>query len=73
MILTKKAIQLVKKNAGTRIKLAIALDCTDFTILRYLNSNSDNLTKAAAIKIIKKETGLSEKEILTEARTSKVV
>ena len=65
MILTGKALESIKK-ASTRNKLAIALDCTDFTILRYIKSNDDNLTKAAALKVIMQETGLSESEILIE-------
>lgn len=75
MILTQTAIAAVRKNSSIRMKLAEALGCTDFTIIRYLANNSDNLTKAAALKIIKQETGLSEKQILveeTQVSTSKV-
>lgn len=70
MRLTDKAKQRINKSI--RSKLALALDCTEFTIIRYVNDNSDNLTKAAALKVIKKETGLKESEILTENVVSEV-
>ena len=41
-----------------------ALGCTEFTIARYIQKNSDNLTKAAAMQIIREVTGLSDIEIL---------
>lgn len=51
---------------STRIKLAMALKCTEQTIIRYIDSNSENLTKAAALMIIRQETGLTDQEILEE-------
>lgn len=41
-----------------------ALGCTEFTISRYIQKNSDNLTKAAAMQIIREVTGLADDEIL---------
>lgn len=41
-----------------------ALACTEFTISRYIQKNSDNLTKAAALKVIREATGLTDEEIL---------
>lgn len=52
-----------------RTRLALALDVTDQTIMRYLDSNSDNLTKSAALKVIREELNLSDKEILEELDT----
>ena len=43
-----------------------ALQCTEFTISRYIQRNSDNLTKAAALKVIREATGLSDEEILED-------
>ena len=41
-----------------------ALGCTEFTIARYIQKNSDNLTKAAALQVIREVTKLSDEEIL---------
>ena len=41
-----------------------ALGCTEFTISRYIQKNSDNLTKAAAMQIIRDVTGMADEEIL---------
>jgi hypothetical protein len=40
------------------------LGCTEFTIARYIQKNSDNLTKAAAMQVIRQATGFSDSEIL---------
>lgn len=47
-------------------KLMSALDTSEATIYRYVDNNSDNLTKAAALKVIREETGLKDEQILTE-------
>lgn len=72
MKLTAKAIEEIKGNKRLRGLLALALDRTDYTILRWLKpgEDSDDLTKATAIEIIKKETGMSESEILEEEQES---
>ena len=70
MVLTAKALQLINKP-GTRIRLALALDCTEQTVIRYIANNSDVLTKAAALKVIREETGLGETEILEELEAEK--
>lgn len=36
------------------------------TIYRYINDNDDNLTKAAALRVIREETGLTDDQILEE-------
>jgi hypothetical protein len=53
MKLSLKALKAIN-NPVTRRRLMDALDCTEFTISRYIQKNSDNLTKAAALKIIVK-------------------
>ena len=65
MKLTQKALQGIK-DPVIRTKLALALGVTDQSIQRYIKDNSDELTKAAALEVIRKETGLSDKEILTK-------
>lgn len=71
MRLTDSAIAIIKEPAARR-KLAEALDCTDQTITRYIKENEDNggLTKAAALKVISEETGLSNEQILEEEVTA---
>lgn len=46
--------------------LGKAMNVSDPSVYKYINDNNDNLTKAAAIQVIKDTTGLSEKEILEE-------
>lgn len=50
----------------TRRRLMDALGCTEFTIARYIQKNSDNLTKAAAMEIIREASGLTDDEILVK-------
>lgn len=64
--LTQKALKAIN-NPVTRRRLMDALGCTEFTIARYIQKNSDNLTKAAALVIIRETTGLVDSEILEPA------
>ncbi|MBO9203230.1 MULTISPECIES: hypothetical protein [Niastella] len=66
MKLNQKALKAIN-NPVTRRRLMDALGCTEFTIARYIQKNSDNLTKAASMKIIREVTGLSDSEILEES------
>ena len=63
MKLSQKALRSIN-NPVTRRRLMDALGCTEFTISRYIQKNSDNLTKAAAMQIIRDVTGLADEEIL---------
>jgi hypothetical protein len=63
MKLTQKALKAIN-NPVTRRKLMDVLGCTEFTIARYIQKNSDNLTKAAAMQVIRQATGFSDGEIL---------
>ena len=65
MKLTHVAIQAILEHSpGIKSKLALALGCSEGTINRYIRENDDNLTKAAAMQVIRKETGLTDDEIL---------
>lgn len=64
MKLTQIAIDQIKSNKRLRALLALALDKSDFTIQRYITTNDDSLTKAAAMQVIREETGLDDFEIL---------
>jgi len=65
MKLSQKALKAIN-NPTVRRRLMDVLDCTEFTISRYIQKNSDNLTKAAAMQVIRKVTGLPDEEILDE-------
>lgn len=71
MKLTQKAIDKIKDSKSLPKRLANVLGVSRVTMWRYLNSNNDELTKAAAIKIIREETGLSDEEILDESEEPK--
>lgn len=47
-------------------RLMEEMDISPATLYRWLNKNDDNLTKAAALKIIREETGLTDEQILEE-------
>jgi len=71
MKLTKLALQSIhQRSPGIKLKLALALGCSEGSINRYLRDNDDNLTKAAALEVIRKETGLSDDEILEKVTTA---
>jgi hypothetical protein len=55
-----------KDDIGLRIRtrLSLVLKRSVYQIMRYLEENSDNLTKAAALDVIREETGLSDDQIL---------
>jgi len=63
MKLSQKALKAIN-NPVTRRRLMDALGCTEFTIARYIQKNSDNLTRAAALLVIRDVTGLTDGEIL---------
>jgi hypothetical protein len=63
MKLSPKALKAIN-NPVTRRRLMDVLGCTEFTIARYIQKNSDNLTKAAAMQVIRDVTGLADSEIL---------
>jgi hypothetical protein len=65
MKLSQKALKAIN-NPATRRRLMDVLDCTEFTISRYIQKNSDNLTKVAAMQVIREVTGLPDNEILDD-------
>ena len=62
MTLTKRALELIN-NTKTRLRIAMALGITEQSVIRLIKSNNDILTKAAAVKVIKEDTGLTDKDI----------
>lgn len=59
-------LAVIKGTKGIVSRLATALDVHPSAVYRYLQENSDNLTKAAALKVIREETGLTDTQILEE-------
>lgn len=68
MKLTQHAKEAVKNNKRARARLQLILDKSEYTINRYIQDNEENsmLTTAAALKVIREETGLADTEILEE-------
>jgi plasmid maintenance system antidote protein VapI len=67
MRLSKIAILAVRGASPGIIKLlAEAIGVSEPSVYRFINDNDDNLTKAAALKIIESETGLTREQILEE-------
>lgn len=65
MKLSKPALQAIYEHSpAIKNQLALALNCSEGTINRYIRDNDDNLTKAAALKIIQELTGLTMEKIL---------
>lgn len=67
MRLTDEALAAIKSNYRLRNLLGLALNCVDRTIMRYVATKDDELTKAAALKVIREETGLSDDRILEDS------
>lgn len=66
MRLTKTALDAINTPAIRRKLMEALGDVAESTIYRYIARNDDTLTKAAALKVIREETGLTDREILEE-------
>jgi hypothetical protein len=65
MRLSHIAILAIKGGGRAMVKkLAQATYVSDATVYKWIQDNSDNLTKAAALKVIREETGLTDEQIL---------
>lgn len=71
MRLSDKAIIAIKESTRLKTRLALAMNRSVYTIDVWLKDNSDDLTKAAALAVIREETGLTDSEIL-ENETAEV-
>lgn len=69
MRLTKRALESINTPVIRRRLMEALGDISETTVYRYISANDDNLTKAAALKAIREETGLSDEEILEEDET----
>lgn len=66
MRISDKALNAIKESTRLKNLLALAMDCSVYTIDRWIKEGGDNLTKATALKIIREETGLSDSDLLEE-------
>lgn len=68
MKLTEKALTKISEPK-VRLSLAIGMGFTERWIQKLIDKNAQNgpLTTMAALKVIRKETGLKDSEILEEA------
>jgi hypothetical protein len=64
MKLTRKAKTAINKNTRLKNLLALEFDCSVFTIKRWVDEDEVRLTAPSSTTIIKKETGLSDSQIL---------
>lgn len=67
MRLTKKALTAINQK-DIRLKLALALKCTEQWIIKIIVANKDNgpLTTASALEVIRQETKMKDDQILTK-------
>lgn len=68
MKLKQTIIDQLQKDRVFRLRLAVVLDFTELWMERLIRVNKDNghLTTAKAMQVIRKETGLSDSDILEE-------
>lgn len=71
MKITKKALSKIN-NQTARLRIALALGFSETWVRGLIDKNKDNgpLTTAAALQVIREETGLVDSEILMEAKVS---
>lgn len=66
MKIKKLVLLAIRGSSETRKRLKEALDITEPTLYRLLSQNDDDLTKAAALKVIREELNLTDEDILEE-------
>lgn len=67
MKIKKKILEKVNDSTLIKTQLALALGKSVFTVQRYVDDNDDNLTKASALAVLRKELKLTESQILEAA------
>lgn len=74
MKLTNNALGIIKGNTPLKLKLAMALGKSQYTIEKAITENNDDsdLTKITALTIIESETGLTINEILVDSASVEV-
>jgi DNA-binding transcriptional regulator YiaG len=63
-VITKRAIDAIKDNEQIKSKIAMEYNRTVQTVNLWLKNRSKYLTSPASLRIIRKETGLTNEEII---------
>lgn len=66
MKIRKIVLMAIKGNKDLRRRIKEVLDISEPTLYRLLTENDDDLTKAAALKVIREDLNLTDSEILEE-------
>jgi hypothetical protein len=66
MRIRKSVIKLMKGNSRIMSFLCLEFEKSESSIRRWIDNNNPMLTTFAALRIIRQETGLTDKEILIE-------
>jgi hypothetical protein len=67
MKLSRIAILAIRgASPGIVKKLAEAIEASEPSIYKWISENHSNLTKAAALKVVREETGLTDDQILED-------
>lgn len=69
MKISERALAAIN-NRATILKLALELDFTELWVNKLISANKENgpLTSAKALQVIRKESGLTDSEILEEEK-----
>lgn len=70
MKLKATVLATLRRTKEAKNRLAFELNLSSYTIEKWIRENDDSLTKAAAMKIIREELGLTDSEILEEEKVS---
>lgn len=65
MELTSKTLAIIRESQRIKSLLALENDCSESTINRWIAENNAMLTTASSLKILREETGLTDKQMLT--------
>lgn len=70
MRLSTAGISILRGNKAIWRATRDALGVSTTSMYRYVQANDSELTKAAALKVLREETGLTDSELLEEERVS---
>ena len=71
MRLNRTALSILRGDKDIWTGVMKALGVKRDTMYKYIRENSEELTKAAALKVIREETGLPDSELLEEEEPAK--
>lgn len=68
MKLNITALSILRGNKDIWLAVMASLGVKRDTMYKYVRENSEELTKAAALQVLKRETGLTDSELLEEEK-----